>query len=226
MVIKILPILLGVFIWTGIIIFYRKRKEKKNYKESLRTRYRKFDKGVNNIDTLFTCIYPGEVGCVVEVSETDKCYILEKSIFTDKYLDPWQRWKHCPDLKRALKHEESWYHDNSIEDLQHFTATSNISAFNMLNSNKYLLYRYPNKTTFQTVVSGIVDREILWGTLLAISRHRDWDIGSVILDTSVRLWQVLEIKAGKNTCYNFSTGESITLTDDEIYGRVIYSWGG
>ncbi len=226
MVIKILPILLGVFIWTGIIIFYRKRKEKKNYKESLRTRYRRFDQGVNNIDTLFTCIYPGEVGCIVEVSETDKCYILEKSIFTDKYLDPWQRWKHCPDLKRALKHEESWYHDNSIEDLQHFTTATGISAFNMLNSNKYLLYRYPNKITFKKVVSGFVEIEVLWGTLLAISRHRDWNIGSVVLDTSVRLWQVLEIKAGKNICCDYSTGETITLTDDEIYGRVIYSWGG
>lgn len=226
MVIKILFILgLAFFIWTGVTYFYRKSKEKKNYRESLKTRYRKFDKGVNNIDTLFTCIYPGEVGCIVEVSETDKCYILEKSIFTDKYLDPWQRWKHCPDLKRALKHEESWYHDNSIEDLQHCTYAG-ISAFNMLNSNKYLLYRYPNKTTFQKVIQGVVDIEVLWGTLLAISRLRYWNIGSVILDTSVRLWQVLEIKAGKNICYNFSTGESITLTDDEIYGRVICSWGG
>lgn len=224
MVIELLYILgLNFFIWYGITIFYRKWKEVKKYKESLKTRYRKFDKGVNNLETLFTCIFPGEVGCVVEVSETDKCYILEKSIFTDKYLDPWQRWKHCPDLKRALKHEESWYVDNSLVDLQHFTATG-ISAFNMLNSNKYLLYRYPNKITFQKVVSGIVDREILWGTLLSISRHRDWSIGSVILDTSVRLWQVLEIKAGKNICCNYSTGESITLTDEEIYGRVIYSW--
>lgn len=226
MVIKILFILgLGFFIWSGITIFYRKSKEMKNYKESLKTRYRKFDQGINNLETLFSCLYPGEVGCIVEVKETDKCYILEKSIFTDKYLDPWQRWKHCPDLKRALKHEESWYFDNSLVDLQHLKA-GGISAFNMLNSNKYLLYRYPNKTTFQKVIQGIVDREILWGTLLTISRHRDWDIGSVILDTSVRLWQVLEIKAGKNICCNFSTGESITLTDDEIYGRVIYSWGG
>ena len=219
---------ISILLTIGIILIigyysYRKWKEVKKYKESLRTRYRKFDKGVNNLETLFACIYPGEAGCVVEVSETDKCYILEKSIFTDKYLDPWQRWKHCPDLNRALKHEESWYLDNSLVDLQHLKAGS-ISAFNMLNSNKYLLYRYPNKITFQKVVSGIVDREILWGTLLSISRHRDWSIGSVILDTSVRLWQVLEIKAGKNMCCNFSTGETITLADDEIYGRVIYSW--